>query len=61
MVVKHVDLRPDRDLLHSNFDGYKLSLDPVPVLRDEHKSHQVGPDPTVRMTHCTHQSLLPDP
>lgn len=41
MVVLHVELRPDRSLLRSNFDGYKLSLESVPVLRDEHKTHQL--------------------
>lgn len=28
-----VNLRPSHSLLNPNFDGYKLSLDPVPVLR----------------------------
>lgn len=33
--MKVIDLRPDSKLLKSNFDGYKLSLDPVPVLELE--------------------------
>ena len=28
-----VDLRPDRDLLDPSFNGYKLSLDSVPIHR----------------------------
>lgn len=31
MGVKLIELRPDRNLIKSNFDGYKLSLEPVPV------------------------------
>ena len=33
MTEKLVDLRPNRDLLDSNFDGYKLSLDSLPTYR----------------------------
>lgn len=33
--MKTVDLRPDRALLKPNFDGYKLSLEPIPILRTE--------------------------
>ncbi|XP_065364593.1 nudC domain-containing protein 1 [Calliphora vicina] len=32
---KIVELRQDRTLIRSNFDGYKLSLDPVPILRQD--------------------------
>ncbi|XP_011189181.2 nudC domain-containing protein 1 [Zeugodacus cucurbitae] len=32
---KIVEVRPDRNLIRNNFDGYKLSLDPVPILRQE--------------------------
>ncbi|XP_037818846.1 nudC domain-containing protein 1 [Lucilia sericata] len=32
---KIVELRQDRSLIRSNFDGYKLSLDAVPLLRQE--------------------------
>lgn len=30
-----IELRPDTRLLKSNFDGYKLSLEPIPVLKQE--------------------------
>lgn len=36
------ELRPNRDLLDTNFSGYKLSLDPVPIYR--HKLHNGKPD-----------------
>ncbi|KFB38895.1 AGAP000648-PA-like protein [Anopheles sinensis] len=45
--MKHIELRPDRRLLKANFDGYKLSLDPIPVLRMElaehNRPHRVRP------------------
>ncbi len=28
---RYVDLKLDRGLIDSNFDGYKLSLDPLPI------------------------------
>lgn len=30
-----IDLRPSQSLLNSNFDGYKLSLEPIPILKTE--------------------------
>lgn len=33
--MKVIELRPDSRLLKSNFDGYKLSLEPIPVLKLE--------------------------
>lgn len=33
--MKVIELRPDSKLLKSNFDGYKLSLEPIPVLKLE--------------------------
>ena len=33
MSNKCVDLRPSRDLLDHNFDGYKLSLDLLPLYK----------------------------
>uniref|UniRef100_A0A182M9D2 NudC domain-containing protein 1 n=1 Tax=Anopheles culicifacies TaxID=139723 RepID=A0A182M9D2_9DIPT len=33
--MPHIDLVPDRKLLKTNFDGYILSLEPVPVLSTE--------------------------
>ncbi|EDX17689.1 GD15964 [Drosophila simulans] len=32
-----VELKVDRNLVHSDFAGYKLTFDPVPVLRQEHE------------------------
>ncbi|XP_067637030.1 nudC domain-containing protein 1 [Eurosta solidaginis] len=32
---KIVELRADRSLIRNNFDGYKLSLDPVPLLKQD--------------------------
>ena len=42
--MKIIELRPDSKLLKANFDGYKLSLEPIPVLRVENisKPHQVS-------------------
>jgi CS domain len=44
--MKVIDLRPDSKLLKSNFDGYKLSLEPIPIIRCENipKPHVVAPD-----------------
>lgn len=33
--MKIVELRPDSKLLKGNFDGYKLSLEPIPILKQE--------------------------
>ncbi|XP_065088501.1 nudC domain-containing protein 1 [Ochlerotatus camptorhynchus] len=33
--MKTLELRPDRSLLKPNFDGYKLSLEPIPILRTD--------------------------
>lgn len=33
--MKAIELRPDSKLLKSNFDGYKLSLEPIPILKVE--------------------------
>lgn len=40
--MKVIELRPDSSLLKNNFDGYKLSLEPIPVLKLENisKPHQ---------------------
>lgn len=42
MAAKNVELRPDRDLLHTNFDGYRLSLDPVPVCEFQTDIHGIS-------------------
>uniref|UniRef100_A0A1B0GNI9 Protein-lysine N-methyltransferase n=1 Tax=Phlebotomus papatasi TaxID=29031 RepID=A0A1B0GNI9_PHLPP len=34
MDCKILELRPDRKLLKSNFDGYKLSLEPVAIIKE---------------------------
>lgn len=36
--MKVIDLRPDSKLLKNNFDSYKLSLDPIPILKNENIS-----------------------
>ncbi|XP_017494573.1 PREDICTED: nudC domain-containing protein 1 isoform X1 [Rhagoletis zephyria] len=43
---KIVELRSNRSLLQSNFDGYKLSLDPVALLRQElpYAPHKAEPN-----------------
>ena len=33
--MKLIELRPDRALLKPNFDGYKLSLEPIPTIKTE--------------------------
>lgn len=44
---KLLDLRPNRALLNSNFDGYKLSLEPIPVLKvvnkEQEQPHRIQP------------------
>lgn len=42
--MKVIELRPDASLLKNNFDGYKLSLEPIPVLKLENisKPHQIN-------------------
>ncbi|KAH8316082.1 hypothetical protein KR074_001691 [Drosophila pseudoananassae] len=48
-----VELRMDRSLLCPNFDGYKLSFDPVPVLRQNFDS-----DPFRLEAHVNQYSML---
>uniref|UniRef100_A0A182SHT5 NudC domain-containing protein 1 n=1 Tax=Anopheles maculatus TaxID=74869 RepID=A0A182SHT5_9DIPT len=46
--MPHIELAPDRKLLKTNFDGYILSLEPVPVLTADFTStnspHRVKPN-----------------
>lgn len=42
--MKTVELRPDRSLLKPNFDGYKLSLEPIPILRTDLAEGSVQPN-----------------
>ncbi|XP_058064405.1 nudC domain-containing protein 1 [Anopheles bellator] len=44
--MRQIELRPDRKLLKSNFEGYKVSLDTIPVFRTEL--------PTTRQARRTH-------
>ncbi|XP_053688980.1 nudC domain-containing protein 1 [Sabethes cyaneus] len=58
--MKLQELRPDRSLLKTNFDGYKLSLEPIPVLRTE-LTEQTQPDrvrPSEQQFSCLHAQLF---
>ncbi|XP_004525905.1 nudC domain-containing protein 1 [Ceratitis capitata] len=61
---KIVELRADRSLIRNNFDGYKLSLDPVPVIRQELSSAPYKAEPNedqyslLHAEHFTLQNLL---
>lgn len=34
-MAKLIELRPRKDLMNPNFEGYKLSLDPLPVYKHD--------------------------
>lgn len=57
--MKIIELRPDSKLLKSNFDGYKLSLEPIPILKLENisKPHQVAADSATEYSFL-HSSLF---
>ncbi|XP_058821774.1 nudC domain-containing protein 1 [Topomyia yanbarensis] len=58
--MKLLELRPDRALLKPNFDGYKLSLEPIPVLRTE-LTEPSRPDhvrPGEQQYSCLHAQLF---
>lgn len=67
--MKIIELRPDPKLLKGNFDGYKLSLEPIPILKleDIPKPDQVAPDLSTEYSlhHSTlfqlHNHLVSDP
>lgn len=66
--MKVIDLRPDSKLLKSNFDGYKLSLDAIPILRLEninmpHKVKLTSSEYSLShsMLFQLHNHLVPDP
>ena len=67
--MKIIELRPDTKLLKSNFDGYKLSLEPIPILRVENipKPDHVDPDSSSEYSflHSSlfqlHNHLIADP
>lgn len=35
MATERIELRPKRELINNDFDGYKLSLDPLPTYKTE--------------------------
>ncbi|XP_017089126.2 nudC domain-containing protein 1 [Drosophila bipectinata] len=53
-----VELRMDRSLLCPNFDGYKLSFDPVPVLRQNFDSNPFRLEPHVNQYSMLHLELF---
>lgn len=53
-----VDLRMDRSLLCPNFDGYKLSFDPVPVLRQNFQSEPFRLEPHINQYSMLHTELF---
>lgn len=57
--MKVIELRPDTKLLKSNFDGYKLSLEPTPILKLENipKVDQVAADSSCEYSFL-HSSLF---
>ncbi|XP_053947753.1 nudC domain-containing protein 1 [Anastrepha ludens] len=55
---KIVELRSDRSLLQNNFDGYKLSLDPVPLLREELPSAPYKAEPNEEQYSLLHAELF---
>lgn len=66
--MKVIDLRPDSKLLVPNFDSYKLSLDPTPILKNENilKPRKIKLDSNQYSLHHTtlfqlQNHLVPDP
>lgn len=55
---KIVELRPDRNLIRNNFDGYKLSLDAVPLLRQELSNLPFRADPNEDQYSLLHAELF---
>ena len=55
---KIVLLRQDRNLIRSNFDGYKLSLDPVPVIRQDLTSAPLKAEPNDEQYSLLHAELF---
>lgn len=52
--MKIIELRPDPKLLKNNFDGYKLSLEPIPILKLENVNK---PDHVEADTNCEYSFL----
>ncbi|CRK91660.1 CLUMA_CG005310, isoform A [Clunio marinus] len=67
--MKIFELRPDSNLLKCNFDGYKLSLEPIPILKSENipKPDRVLPDTSSEYSflhsslYQLHNHLVADP
>lgn len=55
---KIVSLRQDRNLIRSNFDGYKLSLDPVPVIKQDLSSAPLKAEPNDEQYSLLHAELF---
>ncbi|XP_055638002.1 nudC domain-containing protein 1 [Toxorhynchites rutilus septentrionalis] len=53
--MKIVELKPNRLLIKANFDGYKVSLEPIPIARTE-LTGSLGPD-RVRPSHNQYSYL----
>ncbi|KAH8275719.1 hypothetical protein KR044_005933 [Drosophila immigrans] len=53
-----VDLKVDRHLICSNFDGYKLSFDPVPVLRQSVDAFPLKLEPHANQYSLLHTELF---
>lgn len=55
---KIVELRQDRSFVRSNFDGYKLSLDAIPLLRKELTAAPHKAEPTDEQYSLLHAQLF---
>ncbi|XP_013104778.2 nudC domain-containing protein 1 [Stomoxys calcitrans] len=55
---KIVELRQDRALMRPNFDGYKLSLEPVPVIRQDLTSAPLKAEPSDEQYSLLHVELF---
>lgn len=55
---KIVELRQERGLVRSNFDGYKLFLEPVPLLRQELQSAPSRAEPSDEQYSLLHAELF---
>lgn len=57
-MTKSVELRQDRSHIRSNFDGYKLSLEPVPLLKQELNSAPLKTEPNDDQYSLLHAELF---
>lgn len=58
MTHKIVNLRPDPKLFHHNFEGYKLSLESIPVFRSNHAKDVLRVRPTDEQFSLMHIQLF---